>query len=370
MKFECGTPEIVDAFGTAAGIVAAKGSRPGPQEVLLEVLPENRLRVSATDLEVSLRLEKRMDEKSLQVETPGSVAVPAARTLNILREIPGEKVGIESDGNAVTVSAGKSLFNVVARPVEEFPPLPKPAEKQKVSLPSDLFRRMVRNTAFAAATERVHYSLNGVYLTVVKGEVKMVGTDGRRLAIFGRKVKGLKDASLKGIVPNKGIRLFEKLASGVEGDVTLALEKNQLFFLAEGMEASTLLIEGAYPDYERVIPRGNDQIMDVSTADLLRGLRQASILAGEEAKAVKFRIEKDKLTLLAESAGAGQAKVELPAVYGGEPIELQFNPLFFMDFLRQVEQERVELKFKDGDTAVLVQVGPEYTYVVMPLVRH
>jgi DNA polymerase-3 subunit beta len=190
------------------------------------------------------------------------------------------------------------------------------------------------------------------------------------LAVFGKKVKCLKSASMKGIVPNKGLRLFEKLASAGGEEVVLSLEKNQLFFRTEGVQASTLLIEGTYPDYKRVIPKENDKILDIATADLVAGLRQASILAGEETKAVRFHMEKDKLILLAESVGAGEAKVEIPAIYGSDTLELQFNPIFFLDFLRHVDQERVDIKFRDTETAAMVQIGQEYTYVIMPLVTH
>ncbi|MHC5077462.1 MAG: DNA polymerase III subunit beta, partial [Planctomycetota bacterium] len=365
MKYQCDQKGLLDAFSLAAGVVAGKGTRPGPQEILLEVLPDGTQKVSATDLEVSLHVTWKSEK--IEVMEPGSVTVPAAKTLSILREIPSEAIEIETEDAFVVLSSRKSRFKVVANPVEEFPPLPEPTLKNKVSLDAALFLRMVRCTAFATATERVHYSLNGVYFLIEKGEVRMVGTDGRRLAVFGKKSKGLKEAGLKGIVPNKGIRLFEKLAAGREGDVTLSLEKNQIFLVVDGMEASTLLIEGTYPDYNRVLPKENDQVLEVASADMLAGLRQSAILAGEEAKAVRFRLGKDSLTLFSETVGAGEAKVEIPVVYGGEAMELQFNPLFFMDFLRQVDEERVTFKFKDPETAALAQIGQEYTYVVMPL---
>jgi DNA polymerase-3 subunit beta len=368
MKVRCGKKRLLETFTLAASVVAGKGTRPGPQEVLLDVHPDGTQKILATDLEVSLKISWKSDD--VEVEDGGSVTVPAAKTLSILREIPSETVELETSDGFVLLSSGKSRFKVIANPVEEFPPLPEPSLEAKVALESDLFMKMVRTTGFATATERVHYSLNGAYLVVENGEVRMVGTDGRRLAIFTKKVKGLKEASLKGIVPNKGLRLFEKLAADLKGDVTLSLEKNQLFFVADGVEASTLLIEGTYPDYNRVVPKGNDKILDIAASDLAGGLRQASILAGEEAKAVRFHIEKDKLILLAESVGAGEAKVEIPAVYASDSLELQFNPVFFLDFLRQAESERVEIKFKDTETAALIQVGQEYTYVVMPLVTH
>ncbi len=367
MKFQCRRKELLEAFSLAASVVSGKGGRPGPQEVLMEILPDGTQVLSATDLEVSLK--RRWKTEGVEVAEAGAAAIPADKSLSILRELPGEEVTVEREGNTVHIFSRKSRFKVVALPAEEYPPLPEATWANKVVLPSDLFLKMVNQTGFATATERVHYSLNGVYLVVEKGGVRMVGTDGRRLAVHAAKVKGLKDEVLKGIVPNKGIRLFEKLA-GNGDEVTFSLEKNQLFLGAEGTEASTLLIEGTYPDFNRVIPKGNDRVLEISVSDLLSGLRQASILAGEEAKAVRFTMEKDKVTLQSESAGAGEAKVELPAVYDAAPVDLQFNPLFFMDFLRQVDQERVAIKFKDNETAALIQVGSEYTYVVMPLVAH
>ncbi|MHC4600496.1 MAG: DNA polymerase III subunit beta [Planctomycetota bacterium] len=368
MKYQCGLKELQDAFSLAAGVVAGKGTRPGPAEVLLEIAKDGTQKVSATDLEVSLR--RTWTEEGIEVDEAGAVAIPAAKTLSILRELTAERIALETSNGFVVLSAGRSQFKVVAKAAEEFPPLPDSKGDKLVSLEAALFQRMVRSTAFATATERVHYSLNGAFFVIDKGEVKMVGTDGRRLAVFVRKVKGLQGVSLKGIVPNKGLRLFEKLTAGVEGEVTLSLEKNQLFFRTGETEASTLLIEGTYPDYGRVIPKGNDKTLELSKEDLLGGLKQASILAGEEAKAVRFRMEKDKLTILAQSVGSGEATVELRAIYGDETLELQFNPLFFIDFLRQVEEERVTVKFKDTETAALTKIGTEYTYVVMPLVTH
>jgi DNA polymerase-3 subunit beta len=382
MKYQCGLKELQDAFSLAAGVVAGKGTRPGPPEVLLDVAKDGTQTVSATDLEVALR--RTWKEDGIEVDEAGAVAIPAAKTLSILRELTADRIALETSEGFVVLSAGKSQFKVVAKPAEEFPPLPESKGDKEVTLEGGLFQKMVRCTAFATATERVHYSLNGAFFVIEKGEVKMVGTDGRRLAVYAEKAKGLGGASLKGIVPNKGLRLFEKLTGGAREEeggeekekkkakktVTLSLEKNQLFFKVDGTEASTLLIEGNYPDYSRVIPKGNDKPLEVSREEFQNGLKQASILAGEEAKAVRFRMEKDKLTLLAESVGSGEAKVELRAIYAGDTLELQFNPLFFLDFLRQVKDERVTVKFKDAETAALTKIGNEYTYVVMPLVTH
>lgn len=368
MKFECSLRDLSERFALAAGVTAGKGTRPGPQDVLMDVAKDGTVSLSATDLELSVKLRFKPEEA--QVEEPGTITIPAARTLSILREIQGSRVRLEREETLVVLSSGKSRFKVVAGPVDQYPPVPEAAWSGKVEFEAPLFMQMVQHTAFATATERVHYSLNGAYFVIEGGEAKMVGTDGRRLALFAKKVKGLKGAKLKGIVPAKGLRLFEKLATLAEGAVTLSLEKNQLFFGAEGVEASTLLIEGTYPDYSRVIPKENDKILEVSARDFLSALRQTSILAGEEAKAVRFKMTKDLLTLFSESVGAGEARVEIPAIYAGPELELQFNPIFFLDFLRQVEEERISIRFRNAETAALLQIGQEYTYVVMPLVTH
>jgi DNA polymerase III subunit beta len=367
MKYRCHQKELLEAFNLAASVVGSKGARPGPQELLLEVAKDGTQTVQATDLEMSVRTVWK--KEGTEVDEPGQVTIPAARAVSILREIPEEMVSLETREGTVVISSRKSRFKVLANPVEGYPPLPRPATTDgAVQIPATLFCTMVQRTAFAAAADRVHFALTGVYLTIEKGGIRMVGTDGRRLAGYAKKVKGLKGGEMKGIVPTKGIRLFEKLATGREGDVSLLLEKNQLFLLAEGVEASTLLIEGSYPDYNRVIPKENDKTLEISVSDLSGGLKQAAILAGDEAKTVKFELGKDALTLLGESAGAGEAKAELQGIYAGDSMVLQFNPLFFLDFLKMVEEERITIRFKNSETAALIQLGPEYTYVVMPLV--
>ncbi|MCU0722266.1 MAG: DNA polymerase III subunit beta [Planctomycetes bacterium] len=367
MKYRCRQKELLDAFTLASTVVGSKGARPGPQDLLLEVAKDGTQTVSATDLEMSVRTSWKSEET--KVDEPGQVTIPAARAVSIVREIPEEQVSLETEQGTVLIASKGSRFKVLANPVEGYPPLPRPASAEgALAIPVDLFETMIRKTAFAAALDRVHFSLTGVLLSIEKGTVRIVGTDGRRLAVFSKKVKGLKGGDVKGIVPTKGIRLFERLVAGRKGEVSLLLEKNQLFLFAEGVEASTLLIEGTYPDYNRVIPKENEMSLEVAAADLLGGLRQAAVLAGDEAKTVKFQVAKDSLTLLGESAGAGEAKVEVPAIYAGEPMALQFNPQFFMDFLKQIDEERITIKLRNAETAALIQMGAEYLYVVMPLV--
>jgi DNA polymerase-3 subunit beta len=367
MKYRCRQKDLLEAFNLAATVVGSKGARPGPQDLLLEVAKDGTQTVSATDLEMSVRTTWKSE--ATEVDEPGQVTIPASRAVSILREIPEPQVSLETQEGTVLISSKGSRFKVLANPVEGYPPVPRPSTTEgAVAVPADMFLTMVQRTAFAAAVDRVHFSLTGVLLSIEKGSMKIVGTDGRRLALFTKKAKGLKGGDMKGIVPTKGIRLFERLATGRKGDVSLLLEKNQLFFLAEGVEASTLLIEGSYPDYNRVIPKENDKPLEIAVADLAGGLRQAAVLAGDETKTVKFHLDKDRLTLLGESAGAGEAKVELPAIYAGDSMVLQFNPQFFIEFLKQVEDERITIRFRNSETAALIQLGQEYLYVVMPLV--
>ena len=366
MKFRCGQKDLLDAFGLAATVIASKGPRPGPQDLLIEVKADGQAILHATDMEASLTKTWKPDK--MEVTEPGIATVNAAKAVSILKEIPDALVNFETVENKVVISSRKSRFDVPTKAPEEYPPIPAAPADGGVPLPVELFLEMVKKCAFATALEKVHYSLNGVFLEIEKGTVRMVGTDGRRLAVFARKVKGLKGPEMKGIVPNKGIRLFEKLCSGLEGEITLVLVRNQLFFKAGGIEASTLLIEGTYPDYTRVIPKENDKPLDIAVSDLLAGLRQASVMAGDEAKIVRFNLEKDLLILHGESMGAGEAKVEVPAIFAYEGISLQFNPFFFIDFLRNIEEERVSILLKDNETAAVIKVGQEYTYVVMPLV--
>lgn len=359
---------VLDAFKTASKVLAPGTGKAVPQEIKMECLEDGSLRLFATDLERSLRCERRSDD--LKVREPGETAVPGPKTLSILNALDEGKVEMETspEGNFLEIRSKGSLFKVNASPVEEFPPMPEPSWEDTITLEGGAFRRLVERTAFATAQEKIHFSLHGVFVRIEKKNIRMVGTDGRRLAVADGKVERAGDDVLEMIVPTKGVRIFEELAQ--EGEpVTLSLERNQLFLRTEDVEAGTLLIDGKYPDYDKAMPKGNDRRLEVNREEFFSALRKASVFADAESKGVWFRLEPGRLVLFSNTAGTGEAEVEVKAAFEGEPLQIQFNPDFLRGARKLMEEERLSILLKDHKTAALFHHSDDFTYVVMPIVK-
>jgi DNA polymerase-3 subunit beta len=368
MKIVGRKDHIFEAFRTATRVITQSAGKTIPQEVKLVCTEEGEVQLFATDLERSIRCIAAGE--GLEVADAGEVSVPGPKTFSILGALEDENVTLEttSEGGFLHIRSKGSQFKVNTSPVDEFPPFPQPAWEDSISMDAKAFRDMVERTSFATANEKIHFSLHGVFLRLEKKGIRMVGTDGRRLAIANGKVDRSGADLLEMIVPTKGIKMFEEIV-GDEDTVSFSCERNQLFLKAGGVEAGTLLIDGKYPEYEKAVPKDNPLDLEIDREAFFSGLRKAAVFAEADQKGVWFKIEPEKLVMFSNAAGSGEAEIEIPAKYEGEPFEIQFNPEFIRAVRKLIDVEKMRIRLRDHKTAAVFHSSEPFTYVVMPIVK-
>ncbi len=252
-----------------------------------------------------------------------------------------------------------------------FPDLPTFAEEKYHELSAGALREMIRRTAFAAAAEMTRYSMTGVLWEVDEDHVKLVATDGRRLALAQGEAKAHGGHSTKGqmpVVPSKAMSLLERNLQDDDETVQVSVRPNEVLFRTERAVIYSRLVEGRFPDYRQVLPKKSATKVPLSVPAFTAAVRQAAIMTDEESKRVVFRFAKKMLTLQAQGANTGRSKVEMPIEYEGKALDIAFNPVFVIDMLKVLPADaELVLELTDGNTPALFRSGANYLYLVMPL---
>jgi DNA polymerase-3 subunit beta len=373
MELKIGAQELARALGRSQGIVEKKSTMPILSHVLLEAKKGNVLHVSATDLDLSVS-----SEHPCEVTREGALAVPAKHLFEIVRSLPEQEVTLKKAGNNyLEVRSGPSEFRIVGLPAEDFPALPKFEKVAFVDVvPAELLAQ-IELTSFAASTDETRYNLNGVYFEPQGPVLRMVATDGHRLALSEKPLAG--DYALKRgvILPRKGLHELKKLlgesvdASSEKPDTKLGFAENSAVYRRPGVVLAMRLIEGMFPDYKQVIPKQGEKIVKVGRQRLLETLRRVSILASDKSHAVKLELSAGLLRVLTQNPDLGDAKEEVPVDYAGEPLKIGFNSRYITDVAAVLKSDDVQLELADDlSPGVLRGAGPEdagYTAVVMPM---
>jgi DNA polymerase-3 subunit beta len=361
--------ELLRELQLFQGIVERKNTIPILANVLLEA-KGNEVRMLATDLEVALR-----SKCEAAVAKGGSLTLPAKKLYEIIKALPETDVRIEEDKNGVKVAADRFDSRMQTLPREDFPTLPEAAGTGRAALSRQSIREMVAKTQFAITGEDTRYFLNGAQFVLRSDSMSLVATDGHRLALVTVK----RDANesikpgeeVKVILPKKTLLELGKLLSETEDDIEYERGENHLFFEVGERVLISRMIDGQFPAYERVIPKGNDKEIEFERERLTNAVKRVALLSNERSRAVKFEIEKGKVEVTSSSSEFGEAREQLPVEYNGTPLKISFNAQYVLDFLNVVETDVVSLSLKDEvSQAVMKPVGAEgydYTYVIMPM---
>jgi DNA polymerase-3 subunit beta len=347
------------------GIVERKNTIPILANVLIEARGDE-LRMLATDLEVALR-----SRCPASVAKPGSLTLPAKKLYEIVRALPETDVRIAEDKNGVKVSAERFDSRLQTLPREDFPTLPDPAGTDRVTLPRKGVREMIAKTQFAITGEDTRFFLNGAKLVSKPGSLTLVATDGHRLALVEvSHVTGVNEETGV-ILPKKTLLELGKLLVEGEGDIELERGENHLFFEVGGRVLISRMIDGQFPAYERVIPKGNDKTIEFDRERLTSAVKRVALLSNERSRAVKFEIDNGRVEVTSSSSEFGEAREQIPVEYSSQALTISFNAQYVLDFLNVVETDVVSLSLKDDvSQAVMKPVGAEgydYTYVIMPM---
>jgi DNA polymerase III subunit beta len=349
------------------GIVERKNTIPILANVLMEAKADE-VQMLATDLEVGLR-----SRCSASVAKGGSLTLPAKKFFEIVRALPDTDVRIEQDNTSVTVAADRFDSKMQTLPREDFPTVPEAAGNTTAALPGKVFRDMVARTQFAITSEDTRYFLNGAQLVLGPRSMTLVATDGHRLALVTvPREAGSDSGELKVILPKKTLMELSRLLG--EGDELIQYEQgeNHLFFHVGQRLLISRKIDGQFPAYERVIPKGNDKRIEFERDRVTSAIRRVALLSNERSRAVKLLIEPGKVEVTSSSPEFGEAKEQLNVEYAGPPLQICFNAQYVLDFLSVVDTDAVALELKDEVSQALMRpvnppAGHEYTYVIMPM---
>ena len=351
------------------GIVERKNTIPILANVLMDAKTD-QVSFLATDLEVGLR-----SKCPCTVTKAGSLTLPAKKFFEIVKSLPETDIRIAEDKGGVKIAADRFDSRLQTLPREDFPTLPESGGTQSTNLDRTAVKEMVAKTQFAITGEDTRYFLNGALFVLKSEGMSLVATDGHRLALVsvnrnGAQGKADGDGS-KAILPKKTLGELGRLLSEGDGDVGYERGENHLFFQVGDRMLISRMIDGQFPAYERVIPKGNDKRIEFERGRLTNAVKRVALLSNERSRAVKFQIDKGKIEIASSSPEFGEAKEALMVDYAAAPVTICFNAQYVLDFLSVVETESVSLDFKDEmSQAVLKPLGAEgydYTYVIMPM---
>lgn len=366
MKATCHREGLLSACQLASVAVPSRDIKPILKN-LKAVAEDGRCTLMATDLELGIRLEVR----GLQVDEPGEAILPAARLLAILRESQDDELTIEVDPSSCVVRSASAEWDMPSEDPVNFPDLPVFTDDKFHEMEAGPLREMIRRTIFATADESARYSMTGILWEVEGTEVRLVATDGRRLAMTQGTATAHGGHGTKGqtpVVPTKAMSLLERNLHDDKEQVRVSLRPNEALFRTERAVIYSRLVEGRFPDYKQVFPKKAASKVPLAVGPFLSAVRQAAIMTDEDSKRVIFHFAKNKLTLQAQGATSGRSRVDLPLEYDGKAVDISFNPAFVVDLLRVLPVDaELSLDLVDGNTPALFRAGANYSYLIMPL---
>ena len=371
MKFSTSRSTLLKPIQAVIGVVERRQTMPILANVLL-VVRGKELAVTATDLEVELVARVPLDK----VDSVGEVTVPGRKLLDICRALPDDAtVQVHLDGDRLVIKSGRSRFVLGTLPAAEFPVVEEVEAVQSVQLSQLDLRKLLEKTHFAMAQQDVRYYLNGLLLETGEKLVRAVATDGHRLALCELQIeaqtgkpKGRKPEGHQVIIPRKGVQELQRLLLGEEV-VVLAISANHVRATIGDIRFTSKLIDGRFPDYERVIPKPQGNVLRAGREVLRQALQRAAILSNEKYRGVRLELADATLRIQANNPDQEEARDEIEVEYKGQSLEIGFNVNYLLDALAAVDSEQVELGFVDANSSCLISgVGlVQARYVVMPM---
>lgn len=371
MEFKIKRNDFLNALGWTQSVVEKKTTMPILSNALLEATG-NKLKIMATDLEVGVSTHV-----GAQVQSEGKICVSAKYLHDIVRELPVDEIHIKKkDQNRIEVSAGKSHFKIVGLPAEDFPNLPTVEEKNSYPLETKGLKGMLDKTVFAISNDESRYNLHGVYLEQIGDKtLRMVATDGHRLSYVDRELSQSIKLPKGVIIPKKAVQELRKLVGELSTDSS---DKEGIRFSIDGRNCVaqrgdvTLvarLIDGEFPDYKPVIPKGPSKVMVVNREALMGALKRVSLLVNDRSRGLRFLVTHGILELSTSNPDLGEAKEELAVDYAGEKLSVGFNARYFLDVLNVVEDEKivVELNGDVGPCVIRSEYDRGFLTVIMPM---
>lgn len=363
--FKSTQDKVLAALQAVAGIVERRHTMPILANVLLQKNgPELKLITSDLEIQISITAQLDGDEGSF------ATTVGARKLIDILRTMPANQaVGLEHNAGKLLLKSGKSRFTLQSMAAEDFPLVQESANfGPAFSVPQKTLKSLLSQVSFAMAVHDIRYYLNGILFVAEGRQLSIVATDGHRLA-FAAATLDVEVPKQEVILPRKTVLELQRLLSEKDGALEMQFAANQARFRFENMEFVTKLVEGKFPDYNRVIPRNHQNIITLGRQPLLASLQRTAIMTSEKFKGVRLNVEPGLLRVASSNAEQEEAVDELDIDYNGDAIEIGFNVTYLIDALQNMGQEMVRIELSDGNSSALL-TNPDddaFKYVVMPM---
>lgn len=365
MKFTISREALIKPLNLVAGVVERRQTLPILANVLL-VLDGDRLSLTGTDLEVEL-------VGRVQLPSPGEsgeVTVPARKLVDICKSLPeGSEINFTAEDGKVTVKAGRSRFTLSTLPAREFPNVEDSMGTHQFTIKQGQLKRLIDRTGFAMAQQDVRYYLNGMLWELNGQQLRVVATDGHRLALCTLPEKVGVNGDTQVILPRKGVLEMARLLLEEDEDIAIVIGSNHIRATTDEFTFTSKLVDGKFPDYQRVLPRSPNKIVLGSRLDLRQAFTRTAILSNEKYRGVRLKLTDNSLDIVANNPEQEEAEEAVPVDYQGEALEIGFNVSYLLDVLGVLSGEQIKLSLSDPNSSALLEESEEgdSLYVVMPM---
>jgi len=365
MHFTIQREALLKPLQLVAGVVERRQTLPVLSNVLL-VVQGQQLSLTGTDLEVELVGRVQLEEPA----EPGEITVPARKLMDICKSLPNDVlIDIKVDEQKLLIKAGRSRFSLSTLPANDFPTVEEGPGSLTCNLEQSKLRRLIERTSFAMAQQDVRYYLNGMLLEVSRNTLRAVSTDGHRLALCSMSAPIEQDDRHQVIVPRKGILELARLLTDPEGMVSIVLGQHHIRATTGEFTFTSKLVDGKFPDYERVLPKGGDKLVVGDRQALREAFSRTAILSNEKYRGIRLQLAAGQLKIQANNPEQEEAEEEISVDYEGSSLEIGFNVSYLLDVLGVMTTEQVRLILSDSNCSALLQEAgnDDSSYVVMPM---
>lgn len=364
MKFTIDRESLLKPLQHVIGVVERRQTLPVLGNLLV-VADKDGLQITATDLEVEIQSRVKVD-----IEEGGEITLPARKLVDICKALPeGAKVQFSFSDQKAQIKSGKSRFTLATLPAADFPVVENVRGECSFSIPQSKLKELIERTQFSMAQQDVRYYLNGLMLEISNGLVRGVATDGHRLAMCDMPVDVTMPGPRQVIVPRKGIQELQRLLEGSDEPVEVNIGTNHIAITGNDIRFTSKLVDGRFPDYERVVPKGGDKQVLADRELLRQALSRTSILSNEKYRGIRLNLAKNIVKIQAHNPDQEEADEEFEVDYAGGGLEIGFNVTYLLDVLSSVRSDSVEITLSDSNSSCLMrEPGTEqFRYVVMPM---
>lgn len=368
MQFVVSKQNLQKELGFVQGVVEKKNTIPVLSNILIESVGENSIRITGTDLDVTIRCDMDAEEIS-----PGSMCVQARKLFEIARLLPDAPVSFKKEENDwVTVKCDRARFKMVGVSRDAFPEVPS-FKSAPTKLSATVLKTFIDRTIFAITQEESRYTLSGAKFVLDENGAKMVTTDGHRLAYVEKKdvTKNGTTQAIDTLIPRKTLAELTKLTTGFDEDISLGMDENHIYFQVGARLLISRMLYGQFPNYEMVMPKNNDKTVEFNSSLLNHAIRRVALMADERSHAIRFHLEPNQLVISSQNAEEGEANETLQTEYTGEETDIGFNAQYLQEFLNVIGDAKVAFDFKDGNSQAQLKPSEngdyDYKYIVMPM---